>query len=295
MAKKGKQIPARYFNANDLEDQDVDTIKRIIAQIAIFYPVKEFEKYLDANSNSDFDVVKKYPYLIFSHQRGGQPCRMRRINEDFIREYRRLWEGSLSEEEKSCQPAPEDVRRNKYLIDPYKFFESDEREIIKASDNGNSCFNREFASVLSNAYGHNIPKGKYEICHIGGNTVHHLDYFAAIPNIVYVPRWFAGATDHLPAVRRFLAGISYRLYGEILRKKCRGLVDLNTFYGIKGVLSPREDQGSPSQHVDPKDLLTEKDVSIWNTGRKKFLKKYPFSEDYRNHADPWENGEGKLA
>ena len=164
-------------------------------------------------------------------------------------------------------------------------------ETILITDNANGRFNTEFGNAFEDAYGRNIPKSKYTICHIGGNTAHNPDYFAAIPNVVYVPSYFAGVTDHLPEIRQFLAGISYQLYGKILSDECKAQLD--DFYGPNALLSPGRGQLKSNAHSDPKKLLSKGDVKIWNEGRKKFLEIHPFSKDYE--ATAWEKGEGKLS
>ena len=173
----------------ETDEDTLHSIKKIIAQEAIFFPQEKFEKRLQATD--------KHPHLILS----ANGFRMRRANKEMWNKY--ISEGKATEEDRK--------KRRTALVNL-----EDSQETIYVTDNANDRFKSTFKGA-----GLEFAPGKYEICHIGNATVHDPATFGAIPNLVFLPRWIASATDHLVKIQDFLLEKSYSLYHSAMQESMK--------------------------------------------------------------------------
>lgn len=185
----------------DIDSDSLEAIKQIIAKEAVFLPPADFEKRFDGS---------KYPHLILS----AKGYRMRRYNQD-------MWKKYMSE-----KLATETDKKNRRVA--LKNIDN-QSETIYVTDNANGRIRTTFKAA-----GLVFANNKYEICHIGQNTVHSVDTFGAIPNLVMLPRWIASATDHSEEIVDFLLEKSFSLYFEIMKNN-KGQVEAeNLFLSLCG-------------------------------------------------------------
>ena len=164
-----------------IEDTSLVEIKKIIAKEAVFYPRKKFEERLQTKEKNQHLILHK-------------TFRMCRINQKIRKQYTNA--GLSSPQRRTIAPNLLEMQEDIYF-----------------TDNGNAEINRAFREI-----GFLFNSGKYEFCHIGTDTAYHPETFGTIPNLVYLPRWIASTTDHLPEIQDFLLAKSYSLYGDLMKK-----------------------------------------------------------------------------
>ena len=174
-------------------DSHLAGIKEIIASEAVFYPAEKFQERLQSQQS--------HPHLILS----SNGYRMCRINSAIKKEYAKNGIEGLT---------------RRFAAQSL----SDSTETIYFTDNGNNRINTTFKQA-----GYNFESKKYEICHIGKDTTHSVETFGAIPNLVYLPRWIASASDHSDEIIEFLLKKSYSLYSSIMKKYMPDF-DVNNFF-----------------------------------------------------------------
>lgn len=183
--------------SGEISAEQLLKLKEIIASEAVFFPKRNFE---DRLKNQ-----KENPHLILS----SYGFRMRRANSKMWKEY--IDAGKATMDDKT--------KRRANLV-----CHENPQEMIYVTDNANSRFKGTFKEA-----GLEFTSKKYEICHIGNNTVHDLATFGAIPNLVFLPRWIASATDHLVEIQDFLLEKSYSLYYLVMQEHMKDF-DIDQFF-----------------------------------------------------------------
>ena len=181
-------------------DSYLTCIKEIIANEAVFYPVEKFQERLQEQN--------PYPHLILS----SKGYRMCRINKEIKEEYDKNGIKDLARRSEVKALSNEGGTTH--------FTE----ETIHFTDNGNARINTTFRQA-----GYTFESKKYEICHIGKETTHSVKTFGAIPNLVYLPRWIASATDYSDEIIEFLLKKSYSLYSSIMKEYMQDF-DVDKFF-----------------------------------------------------------------
>ena len=183
--------------SGDISTEQLLKLKEIIASESVFFPERNFKKRLKNQ--------KENPHLILS----SNVLRIRRANSEMWMNY--ISKGEATEADKK--------KRRLDLINL-----ENPQEMIHVTDNANNRFKGIFKEA-----GLEFTSKKYEICHIGNDTVHNLATFGAIPNLVFLPRWIASATDHLVEIQDFLLEKSYSLYYPAMQENMKDF-DIDKFF-----------------------------------------------------------------